>query len=245
MNSHPSTLNRPVINVYVAGAKAPEEHVWWFPTPYRIVDQLENSDIVVFTGGADVNPVLYNHPKHPATCFSEARDKVDKDIYEQAAKLKRPMLGICRGAQFLCVMAGGSLIQDQNNSYSTHPIKTFARKTIMVRSDHHQAQFPWPLTKGTWDLLGWTENTLDKHIGWRSGNGFRDIVIGYGKSWASNPFQTTDLPEVEDVYYRNINALAVQGHPEWAHEDNPEELESLGYYRTLVLRLLNGWDTIT
>lgn len=233
-----------MIDVFVSSSNDPEEHVWWMPKPFTVVDSPENSNLVLFTGGADLNPSLYSHAKHPSTMFSEARDKADLAVYQKAKALNLPMLGICRGAQFLCVMAGGSLIQDQNNSYQTHPINTFIRKMITVRSDHHQAQYPWSLAKGTWDLLGWTENMHDRHIGWRQNRGFSDVVVGFGKSWASNPFQANDLPEVEDVYYRNINALAVQGHPEWARETDPVEAESLGYYRTLVLRLLNGWDKI-
>lgn len=242
MNPYQSTVDLDKkIGVYVATNEAPEDHVWWFPKPYCIVETTDEADIVVFTGGPDVNPEIYQHQKHPTTSVSLSRDTADRNIYAEAKELSLPMLGICRGAQFLCVMAGGTLIQNQSNLLGSHVLQTFTKKSILTTSDHHQAQYPWNLPKDTWDLLGWTENLSEAHIGWKFGHGFKEVVICQGKH-ASNPFQGKDLPEIEDAYYRNINALAIQSHPEWLSDNDTQHVTTLGYYRSLVLRLINGWD---
>lgn len=76
---------------------------------------VEDADIVCFTGGEDVDPALYGEEPIPETYFNSKRDGVEAYIYGEAIGLKKPMIGICRGAQFLNVMNGGKLWQDVNN----------------------------------------------------------------------------------------------------------------------------------
>src|SRR3546814_14796091 len=51
-----------------------------------------------------------------------------------------PMLGVCRGAQFLNVMPGGKLYQDVDNHVGDHPIYDPQNKRVIpnVSSIHHQ-----------------------------------------------------------------------------------------------------------
>lgn len=216
---------------------------WWLPKPYDIVDKIENSNLVLFTGGSDVSPSLYGHPSHATTCSKMSRDEKDLEVYKIAKDCNIPMVGICRGAQFLCVKAGGVLIQDQDNHLSIERINTFTKKHILVRSDHHQAQYPWQLPILSWDLLGWTERFHKNHIGWNPSFGFCDLTNnGFFKD--RNPLKNNILPEIEDVYYRNINALAIQSHPEWLNDEDEGDKITLNHYRSLVLRLMVGWDKV-
>lgn len=61
-----------------------------------ITDSLEEADIVLFTGGEDVDPSLYNKTKHAYTMSNLDRDLYEKSIFEQV-KPTQLCVGICRG----------------------------------------------------------------------------------------------------------------------------------------------------
>ena len=72
-------------------------------------------DGIVLTGGQDVHPKYYN-PEYinllnPAD-ISEDRDAFEWEILEKVFTENKPLLGICRGMQFVNVFLGGSLIPD-------------------------------------------------------------------------------------------------------------------------------------
>ncbi len=83
---------------------------------FQVIDTMEGANLVCFTGGEDVNPSLYGHEKHPTTYFSIFRDTKERSYFEKALDMGIPMVGICRGGQFLNVMSGGEMYQD----VSTH-----------------------------------------------------------------------------------------------------------------------------
>jgi putative glutamine amidotransferase len=70
---------------------------------------------LVFSGGIDIDPSLYNasasYANAPAA-FNTVRDSFEKDLYHAAVAHHLPILGICRGMQFINVLHGGSLRQD-------------------------------------------------------------------------------------------------------------------------------------
>lgn len=69
-------------------------------------------DLICFTGGEDVSPELYGE-KNTSSWVNKARDDFEKEVYERYVG-KAPMVGICRGGQFLNVMNGGKMIQHIN-----------------------------------------------------------------------------------------------------------------------------------
>ena len=66
-----------------------------------------------FTGGADVNPERYGEEKE-ATCgdIQYYRDELEFTAFTLIKETEKPILGICRGMQFLNVAFGGTLYQD-------------------------------------------------------------------------------------------------------------------------------------
>lgn len=80
----------------------------------RAADALiEHVDALVLTGGADLNPALYNEPRHPMLgVVSDIRDQWETALVHAAKRRGTPLLAICRGTQLLNVALGGSLIQD-------------------------------------------------------------------------------------------------------------------------------------
>jgi putative glutamine amidotransferase len=69
-------------------------------------------DIVMFDGGADVHPVLYGGTFHKSISVNLERDWQEKIIFDFYKDLDTVFAGICRGAQFLNVMMGGTLYED-------------------------------------------------------------------------------------------------------------------------------------
>lgn len=81
-------------------------------------------DGLLFTGGQDVSPGLYGEgalPECGEPCLE--RDAMETELLGIALDSGKPILGICRGLQFLNVHLGGTLYQDiptQMRSDITH-----------------------------------------------------------------------------------------------------------------------------
>lgn len=144
---------------------------------------LSNLDGIILTGGHDVSPSLYNEEALPSCgeCIP-ARDVMEELLLKEALKLDKPVLGICRGAQFMCVSLGGTLYQDlptQRPSDIIHrqtppydaPVHSVSinkssplyeilkTDTLMVNSYHHQGikTLPQSLTPMAYSPDGLTE----------------------------------------------------------------------------------------
>lgn len=66
---------------------------------------------IVLSGGNNICPSLYNQ-NHTYSDCSQSRDNVESKLLEIALKKEIPLLGICRGMQFINVYFGGLLIPD-------------------------------------------------------------------------------------------------------------------------------------
>lgn len=78
-----------------------------------ILQLLERLDCVLLPGGADVSPLLYGeNPIREVTYSVEAQDRFEIEVVRQCVKQKKPLFGICRGAQIINVALGGTLYQD-------------------------------------------------------------------------------------------------------------------------------------
>lgn len=158
---------------------------------------LEDADLVVFTGGPDVDPQLYGERAHKTTRFNPGRDDDDIAAYMKCLDLGIPMMGVCRGMQFLHVMNGGKLYQDIENHQGTHKLFDVHTKELIekVSSVHHQSVIPQ------------TGMTL--------------VATAIGAKCmrrAINP--TVELSglqlDVEALFYPETLCFGVQGHPEYS-----------------------------
>lgn len=119
-------------------------------------------DGLVFTGGVDVDPRLYNErPNLRLGRINPVLDKMEIWLARRALEARKPLLGICRGCQVVTVAAGGTLIQDIPTQvggamkheqaaprwYGTHEVvlnedslaaRVFGKRRLMVNSYHHQ-----------------------------------------------------------------------------------------------------------
>jgi anthranilate/para-aminobenzoate synthase component II len=134
------------------------------------------------------------------TYSDKKRDQKEIDDYYRYKGI--PMLGICRGAQFLTVMSGGRLIQDVSGHQSSHTISTGGMLgTYTITSDHHQMMYPFDLSKEKYILIAYSEYFRSNY--YLNGNN-NEIEL------------SQDFLEPEIVYYKNNNSLCIQGHPEYS-----------------------------
>lgn len=106
----------------------------------RQADKLDKPDLLVFTGGADVTPMLYGQ-KNIASSNNLNRDLIEMCWFHWGMTTRK--VGICRGGQFLNVMTGGTMEQDIPNHAiaGAHIVKhtqNFVTNETEVTSTHHQ-----------------------------------------------------------------------------------------------------------
>ncbi|MCR4823975.1 MAG: gamma-glutamyl-gamma-aminobutyrate hydrolase family protein [Bacteroidales bacterium] len=121
----------------------------------RLLDALDG---IVFSGGEDVSPAWYGEPVWNETVYVDTlRDRSDSLLARAALASGKPVLAICRGAQLMNVVMGGSLYQDLptqlgsevvHGGGAVHPVtlapggllrELFGADTLHVNSFHHQA----------------------------------------------------------------------------------------------------------
>lgn len=166
-----------------------------------LTDKIEDADVVLFTGGEDVDPSLYGCKKLPATHSNKQRDLSEKKVFE-SIKPNQVCLGICRGSQFLCVMNGGILVQHCTGHAIgyTHEI-TDGNTIYQITSTHHQMQYPYELDKGDYDVLYTTPDCISRSY--------------EGDHIDSDYIYSNGEPEIVLYHKKGLpKCLAVQGHPE-------------------------------
>lgn len=79
----------------------------------RYKEMLSKVDGVILTGGGDINPAVYGK-QMDATIggVDNMRDETDVALAKMILKMKKPVLGVCRGFQILNIVHGGTLYTD-------------------------------------------------------------------------------------------------------------------------------------
>lgn len=189
----------------------------------------DDVDLLLFTGGEDVDPSHYDENKGKYTFSNINRDQLEISLYNKYIYL--PKLGICRGAQFLTVMSGGKLIQhveghdlghhyiDSNNELLLNYMSS--KSGLYVTSTHHQMMYPYNLDKNSYQLIGWSKKFLSNI--YLNGND-----------------ENIELPdyflEPEIIYYKRHKALAIQGHPEYNNATMEFKLACISLINYLLLK---------
>lgn len=175
---------------------------------FQIVYAPDAADVVCFTGGADVSPSMYGAAQHPYTANDPYRDDKESRLFRFCRQENIPMVGICRGGQFLNVMSGGEMYQHVDGHGRYHEIiDVDSGETILVSSTHHQMMKPAADAK----LIAYS--TLMGSREWYEGSIFkRDI----------------SQQDIEVVYYKHSNCLCFQPHPEFFSPE--EELPRMSTY---------------
>ena len=111
------------------------------PIMFPVIDNNADAEMLadmcdgfLFTGGQDVDPAVYGAEKTElcGECCPE-RDTMEKLLLDIAMKRDIPVLGICRGIQFINACLGGTLWQDIPTQFSdklTHCQKPPYNKSV-------------------------------------------------------------------------------------------------------------------
>jgi putative glutamine amidotransferase len=150
---------------------------------------------IILTGGNDISPKLYGKDLRACRNVSDIRDRVESKLLQMAVDRKLPVLGICRGMQFINVFFGGSLIQD---------IQSKVGNTV----NHVGAPHINKITNSSiGQILGVTEFTV---------NSFHNqgVVINSLASTIDIFTVSRDDGLVEGIFHPIYPILGIQWHPE-------------------------------
>lgn len=194
------------------------------------VGKTADADIIIFNGGADIGTSIYHQDHYrtgdPGTMSK--RDQQEINIfrnnqispYGHDNTKPRLMLGICRGAQLINCLSGGSLWQDVNNHGTDHSIK-FSLGTdwrdepdVIATSTHHQQM----VVGNHGQLIAYTDISTYKN---------------------GQPIKSVDPTGVdaEIVWYPRTGALCIQGHPEYNPSSDFSKLcvKLINHYYELIV----------
>lgn len=190
---------------------------------WLVVDCLDDADLVQFCGGEDIWPGFYKEKSNPKTRINLKRDTYERAIWEMAVKQGIAIAGICRGAQFVHAMNGGSLYQHVNNHslrnghYVQFQVKNYrnlAFTEFTCSSTHHQMMKP-----GVGIVI-------------LAAQGLATMKQG-AAAWDLKASKHYEM-DVEAVYHPKTNSFCYQPHPEYFKSKHPCRI----IYFQLLKRLL-------
>ena len=156
---------------------------------------LDRVDMLLFCGGEDFEPSRYGKTNHVNLGqVNLRRDAWEFAIAEEAIRRRLPLLGICRGCQFINILFGGTLWQDlPSEKTGAKPHRLKGEHEIAVKSDTYLSQ-----------LIGAKSISVNS----RHHQAAKDLARGFRIS-AVSPDDVIEAIEGADY-----PALGVQFHPE-------------------------------
>lgn len=170
---------------------------------YKPVSHPMDADIIVFNGGADIGTEIYSEIPcmRGIPQFMSTRDKEEVALFDMAEREGKFMLGICRGAQLLNCLNGGTLWQHVDNHGRDHKMIDLAtRRLYMATSTHHQMMRPAKDAK----IIAVANEAANKHA--------EEVHKHFQPSKVTDPINGADT---EIVWYGKTRSLCIQGHPEY------------------------------
>lgn len=189
-------------------------------------------DTLLFEGGTDISPYLYGEIPIKGTQKSDdLRDQHEVKFFNEAHRLGAGFIGICRGAQLLCALSGGHIIQHVTGHNEWHKMQLPDRMgkdnngnslVIGTTSAHHQMMNPYRMNPKEWVSYGHSFVQRSERYYTEKGR-FKP-----GKS-------NRDWREQEIIWFPKTRSLAIQGHPEYYIQ---ETAPFVRYCRYLIITLL-------
>ena len=172
---------------------------------------------ILFTGGHDVSPRIYGEaPTDKCGKPCEARDEMEAYLLEKCILDDKPLLGICRGIQFINAYLGGSLYQDLPTEYSS--------------SVEHHMEPPYDVPAHDVEVLAGTKLADIIGAGMHRVNSYHHQAI----KELSNEVDKMAISEdglVEAIAVRNHRfAIGVQWHPEFSYTKSEENAKIINAF---------------
>ncbi|WP_029323785.1 gamma-glutamyl-gamma-aminobutyrate hydrolase family protein [Butyrivibrio sp. AE3004] len=169
----------------------------------------ELCDGILFTGGHDISPDIYGEDKKPLCGdICSKRDEMEGYLLERCLSDEKPLLGICRGIQFINAYLGGTLYQDLKSEYSSNV-------------EHHMSP-PYNRTAHNVEVLKGTK------LGEIIGEGIHGVNSYHHQAIKVLSPRVEKMAVSEDglteaIAVRNHRfAIGVQWHPEFSYETSKE-----------------------
>ena len=176
--------------------------------PTHLLDQLDG---LIFSGGGDISPALYDGPDHPTVyAVDHERDQFEIALAKAVLHRTMPVLGICRGMQLLNVATGGDLVAHVPDYYGDR---------IAHRLDHPRCPIGHRVTLNPQTRLAqWVQATAIDVVSWH-----HQAVKTIAPTWATVAQAEDGLVEALE-HQQHPWMIAVQWHPELSLQDPPQQL---------------------
>lgn len=177
------------------------------PGESRLEAILEVIDALILSGGGDIDPSRYNGKRHETNyAIDQERDTHELELGRRAIDSGKPTLGICRGAQILNVVQGGTLIEhipDEFGETVLHraPPREPVTHGVKIKTGSRLAKI---LGRDQFDATSWHHQAL------------RGTAAGF-EAVAHAPDGSIEAIEMPDHPW----LIAVQWHPELSAASDP------------------------
>lgn len=171
----------------------------------KSVDRMELCDFVLLEDGPVVKPSnigVKGYENVAEFSYDPSRDYGDELVVSEAVFRKKPIVGIGRGAIVLALMAGSNIIQRCKTKYVygdiliDRPVNTSRYLRGYTNFFFRQAMHPFNLDESEYRIITHSRNSVEQAIS----------------------FNTTTIPtthKIPDmVYFKTLNAVAIQSNPE-------------------------------
>ena len=174
--------------------------------------ELERCDVLVMTGGEDIDPSYYGQEPDPnLEDVNKERDVSDMAMLQEAIDEDMPVLCTCRGCQLLNVVCGGTLIQDI-------PTSAEYKDSDIIHRDPEEIDFTYH------DLTIDEDSQLARIVGDTTLNanswhhqGIGEVGDGLKVTATSEDGMIEGLEREDSTY-----VVGVQFHPEWHVEEGDD-----------------------
>ena len=170
---------------------------------------LDMIDALILSGGGDIDPGRYNGKRHETNyAIDQERDTLELELGRRVIDSGMPTLGICRGAQILNVVQGGTLIEhipDELGDKCLHraPPREPVTHGIKLKTGSLLEKI---LGRGDFQAMSWHHQAL------------RGAARGF-EAVAHAPDGTIEAIEMPDHPW----LIAVQWHPELSAASDPTQ----------------------
>ena len=171
--------------------------------------QLDSIDGLLFSGGADINPLLWDEEPSPKLGGINAeRDRAELLLARMAYRRNIPMFGICRGLQTLVAALGGKIMQDISDKATVKHSQDAARSEVTHSVRYAKSTMVKELSQAEETRL--LVNSFHHQVAAEGGPRF--------KVTATSP--DGFIEAIESAEHKPV--IAVQWHPENLYDSAPE-----------------------
>ena len=209
-------------------------------TEQLLDDYLDRIDGILFSGGADLNPLLLGEQPIPQLHgINTERDEQELQLLKKAYNRQIPILGICRGIQVLAAALGGEIHQD---IYVTQQQKDASKPLLKHSQDASRDTLSHTVTIEQDSLLYSIYQTEVLPVNSFHHQAVKSVPEGFRVS-AISPDGVIEA--IESTQYKSV--LGVQWHPECLQKTTDKdvfdwlvkEAESFSKARKLHQRILS------